>query len=51
MRDLSRRDFLDVGAGVAALGMFGWPRSAGAQQADTWNPGIVITAVRNHAST
>ena len=38
-RDLSRREFLVVSAGAAALSMFGWLQSVGAQPADAWNQG------------
>ncbi len=48
MRDLSRREFLELSAGVAALSMVGWPQFAGAQQADAWNQGqlahIILTS-------
>ena len=39
MRDFSRREFLAASAGAAALSMFGWPQSVGAQPADTWDQG------------
>ena len=32
--DLNRREFLEVSAGAAALGMVGWPLSVGAQTGD-----------------
>jgi len=35
----SRRDVLEMGVGVAALGVFGWPQFASAQQAPAWNQG------------
>jgi hypothetical protein len=38
-RDLSRREFLGVGAGAAALSLFGWPQSVCAQPGDGWNQG------------
>jgi hypothetical protein len=37
--DLNRREFLEVSAGAAALGMFGWPQSVAAQTGDAWNQG------------
>jgi hypothetical protein len=38
-RDLSRREFLAVSAGAAAISMFGWPPSVSAQPGDAWNQG------------
>ncbi|RJG00038.1 hypothetical protein D3871_08515 [Noviherbaspirillum saxi] len=40
--DLSRREFLELGVGAAALGMFGWPHAAAAQSGKTWNQGALV---------
>jgi hypothetical protein len=36
---LDRREFLHASAGVAALGILGWPHSADALTGDAWNQG------------
>src|SRR5215470_5575768 len=40
--DLSRREFLELGAAAVAITMFDLPQSAGAQRAETWNQGQLI---------
>ena len=40
--DLSRREFLEVSAGAAALGVYGWPRLVSAQPTNGWNQGQVV---------
>ena len=40
--DLSRREFLEISAGVASLGLCGWPRLVGAQSTNGWNQGQVV---------
>jgi hypothetical protein len=37
--DINRRDLLEAGTGLAALGLLGWPRAVAARQADIWNQG------------
>jgi len=39
MREFSRREFLEVSAGAAALGILGWPKLVDAQPTDAWNQG------------
>jgi hypothetical protein len=39
MRDFSRREFIQVSAGAAALSMLGRPKSVGAQPGEGWNQG------------
>ena len=39
MNDPSRRDLLAAGTSATALGMFGWPLSASAQEPTAWDQG------------
>src|SRR5580658_4148479 len=42
VKQVDRREFLELSAGAAALSMFAWPRSVGAQPVDGWNLGQVV---------
>src|SRR5262245_33646225 len=42
LRNLSRREFLAIGAGAAACGILGWPHSLGARAEDGWNQGQLV---------
>jgi hypothetical protein len=49
--DVTRREFLDVGAGAAALGLLGWPESIGAQGGATWNQGQLVHLIPPRATS